>query len=82
MKSKEAMAGLSEGQLAEASEEGLGLKGAVVPMMMMYRSYQSTASISRCKSLFYPEDACSKFLRYVGTYQPHCTVSHTETLYC
>jgi len=34
-KSKEAMAGLSEGQLAEASEEGLGSKGAVVPMMMM-----------------------------------------------
>jgi len=28
------MAGLSEGQLAEASEEGLGSKGAVVPMMM------------------------------------------------
>jgi len=35
MKSKEATAGLSEGQLAEASEEGLGSKGAVVPMMMM-----------------------------------------------
>jgi len=34
-KSKIAMAGLSEGQLAEASEEGLGSKGAVVPMMMM-----------------------------------------------
>jgi len=29
------MAVLSEGQLAEASEEGLGSKGAVVPMMMM-----------------------------------------------
>jgi len=29
------MAGLSEGQLAEVSEEGLGSKGAVVPMMMM-----------------------------------------------
>jgi len=35
MKSKEAMVGLSERQLAEASEEGLGSKGAVVPMMMM-----------------------------------------------
>jgi len=34
-KSKEALARLSEGQLAEASEEGLGSKGAVVPMMMM-----------------------------------------------
>jgi len=34
-KSKEAMAGLSEGQLAEASEEGLDSKGAVVPMMMV-----------------------------------------------
>jgi len=34
-KSKEAMAGLSEGQLAEASEEGLGSKGAVMPVMMM-----------------------------------------------
>jgi len=34
-KSKEAMARLSEGQLAEASEEGLGSKGAVVPMIMM-----------------------------------------------
>ena len=29
------MAGLSEGQLAGASEEDLGSKGAVVPMMMM-----------------------------------------------
>jgi len=29
------MAGLSEGQLAGDSEEGLGSKGAVVPMMMM-----------------------------------------------
>ena len=29
------MVGLSEGQLAEASEEGLVSKGAVVPMMMM-----------------------------------------------
>jgi len=34
-KPKEVMAGLSEGQLAEASEEGLGSKGAVVSMMMM-----------------------------------------------
>jgi len=33
-KSKEAMAGLSQGQLAEASVEGLGSKGAVVPMMI------------------------------------------------
>jgi len=31
---KEAMAGLSEGQLAGDSEEGLGSKGAVVPMMV------------------------------------------------
>jgi len=29
------MAGLSEGQLAGASEEGLGSQRAVVPMMMM-----------------------------------------------
>jgi len=34
-KSKSVMTGLSEGQLAEASEEGLGSKGVVVPMMMM-----------------------------------------------
>jgi len=34
-KSKEALAGLSEGQLAEASEEGLGSKGAVASMMIM-----------------------------------------------
>jgi len=35
-KSKEGMAGLSEGQLEEASEEGLGSKGAVVPMMISF----------------------------------------------
>jgi len=35
MKSIEATAGLSEGQLAGASEEDLGSKGAVVPIMMM-----------------------------------------------
>ena len=29
------MVGLSEGQLAVASEEGLGSKGAVVPMTMI-----------------------------------------------
>jgi len=34
-KSREAMVGLSEGQLTEASEEGLGSRGAVVPMMMI-----------------------------------------------
>jgi hypothetical protein len=34
-KSKEATAGPFEGRLAEASEEGLGSKRAVVPMMMM-----------------------------------------------
>jgi len=34
-KSEKAMAGLSEGLLAEASEKGLGSKGAVVPMMVI-----------------------------------------------
>jgi hypothetical protein len=38
MKSKEAMAGPFKGRLAEASEEGLGSKRAVVPMMMMMNS--------------------------------------------
>ena len=32
-----------EGQLAEASEEGLGSKGAVVPMMMMMNCCKHTA---------------------------------------
>jgi len=43
-KSKESMVGLSEGQLAEVSEEGLGSKGAVVPMMMVIMMHLTTWS--------------------------------------
>jgi len=38
------MVGLSEGQLAEVSEEGLGSKGAVVPMMMVIMMHLTTWS--------------------------------------
>ena len=33
-----------EGQLAEASEEGLGSKGAVVPMIMMMNMFRAIIS--------------------------------------
>ena len=38
------MAGLSEGQLAEASEEGLGSKGAVVLLLMLMMKHRCPAT--------------------------------------